>query len=108
MFCNACGKSIVDDGRFCSYCGNVVGDPPVPKKLIRLRSDRKVAGVCSGLAQYLELDVSLIRILWFFIALVSGIVPGLVAYILAWIIIPEEPQLTPVVVAPHQQPIATS
>ena len=106
MYCNACGKSIVDDGRFCSYCGNVVGNPPVPKKLIRLRSDRKIAGVCSGLAHYLDLDVSLVRILWFFIACATGVVPGLVAYILAWIIIPEEPFLQPVVAA--HDPITAS
>jgi phage shock protein C len=105
MFCNACGKSIVDDGRFCSYCGNVVGNPPTPKQLIRLRSDRKIAGVCSGLARYLDLDVSLVRILWFFITLVSGVAPGIVAYILAWIIVPEEPELKAVIAA--QQPITT-
>jgi phage shock protein C len=96
MYCNACGKSIAEDGRFCSYCGNVVGVPPTPKKLMRLRSDRKIAGVCSGLAHYLDLDVSLVRILWFFITLACGIVPGLVAYVLGWIIIPEEPFLLPV------------
>jgi phage shock protein C len=105
MYCNACGKAIVDDGRFCSYCGNVVGNPPIPKKLIRSRSDRKIAGVCSGFAHYLELDVSLVRILWFFIMLATGVVPGLIAYILAWIIIPEEPELKPVVAA--NQPITT-
>jgi phage shock protein C len=105
MYCNACGKAIVDDGRFCSYCGNVVGNPPIPKKLIRSRSDRKIAGVCSGFARYLELDVSLVRILWFFIMLATGVVPGLIAYILAWIIIPEEPELKPVVAA--NQPITT-
>ena len=105
MYCNACGKAIVDDGRFCSYCGNVVGNPPTPRKLIRLRSDRKIAGVCSGLAQYLALDVSLVRILWFFITLATGVVPGLIAYALAWIIVPEEPELKPVVAA--QQPITT-
>ena len=95
MYCNACGKAIAEDGRFCSYCGNVVGIPPTPKKLMRLRSDRKIAGVCSGLAHYLELDVSLVRILWFFITLACGIFPGLVAYVLGWIIIPEEPLLLP-------------
>jgi phage shock protein C len=105
MYCNACGKAIVDDGRFCSYCGNVVGNPPIPKKLIRSRSDRKIAGVCSGFAHYLGLDVSLVRILWFFIMLATGVVPGLIAYILAWIIIPEEPELKPVVAA--NQPITT-
>jgi phage shock protein C len=95
MYCNACGKGIAEDGRFCSYCGNVVGVPPVPKKLMRSRTDRKIGGVCAGLAAYLELDVSLVRILWFFITLACGIVPGLVAYILAWIIIPEGQYLLP-------------
>ena len=76
MYCNACGKAIAEDGRFCSYCGNVVGIPPTPKKLMRLRYDRKIAGVCSGLAHYLDLDVSLVRILWFFITLACGIFPG--------------------------------
>jgi phage shock protein C len=51
--------------------------------------------VCAGLAAYLELDVSLVRILWFFITLACGIVPGVVAYILAWIIIPEGQYLLP-------------
>ena len=76
MYCNACGKNIAEDGRFCCYCGNVVGIPPTPKKLMRSRSDRKIAGVCAGLAHYLELDVSLVRILWFFITLACGIFPG--------------------------------
>ena len=102
MYCNACGKAIAEDGRFCSSCGNVVGIPPTPKKLMRSRADRKIAGVCSGLAQYLDLDISLVRILWFFIAFVSGVFPGFIAYVLAWIIIPEEPELRPVVAA--QQP----
>jgi phage shock protein C len=102
MYCNACGKTIADDGRFCSSCGNVVGIAPPPKKLMRSRYDRKVGGVCAGLGHYLDLDVSLVRILWFFIAFISGIFPGLVAYVLAWIIIPEEPLMVPV--AASQQP----
>jgi predicted nucleic acid-binding Zn ribbon protein len=48
MYCNACGKAIAEDGRFCSYCGNVVGIPS-PKKLMR-SAERKIAGVCAGLA----------------------------------------------------------
>ncbi len=103
MYCNACGKTIADDVRFCLHCGNVVGIPPTRKKLMRSRSDRKIGGVCAGLAQYLDLDVALVRILWFFIAFISGIIPGLVAYVLAWIIIPEEPLLLPV--AASQQPV---
>jgi phage shock protein C len=105
MYCNACGKVIAEDGRFCSHCGNVVGIPPAPKKLMRSRFDRKVGGVCAGLAQYLDLDVSLVRILWFFVVLVSGIFPGIVAYVLAWIIVPEESMLLPV--AASQQTVTS-
>jgi len=97
MYCNACGKAIADDGRFCTYCGAGVGNPPAVKRLIRLRSDRKIAGVCAGLARYLALDVVLVRVLVVFITFVSGIMPGVVAYILAWIIVPEEPETLPVV-----------
>jgi phage shock protein C len=105
MYCNACGKVIVEAGRFCSYCGNVVGITPTPKKLIRSRADRKIAGVCAGLAEYLELDTSLVRILWFFITLACGVLPGVVAYVLGWIIIPEAPLLLPA--APSQQPVTS-
>ena len=105
MYCNACGKTTAEDGRFCPYCGNVVGIPPSPKKLMRSRADRKIGGVCAGLARYLDLDVSLVRILWFFITLACGIFPGIVAYVLGWIIIPEEPLLLPV--ATSQQPVTS-
>jgi len=105
MFCNACGKTIADDGRFCSYCGNVVGITPTPKKLMRSRGNRKIGGVCAGLAQYLDLDISLVRILWAFITLACGIFPGIIAYVLGWIIIPEEQLLLPV--ATSQQPVTS-
>ena len=105
MYCNACGKVIAEDGRYCSHCGTVVGMPPTPKKLMRSRSDRKIGGVCAGVAQYLDLDVSLVRILWFFITLACGIFPGFIAYVLGWIIIPEASYLTPVVTS--QQPVAS-
>ena len=105
MYCNSCGKTIADDGRFCCYCGNVVGTVPTPKRLMRSRSDRKIGGVCAGLAHYLDLDVSLVRILWFFITFACGIFPGLIAYVLGWIFIPVEPLLLPV--ATSQQPVTT-
>ena|SRR5664279_862605 len=101
MYCNACGKMISEDGRYCSHCGSVVGLHAAPKRLTRLRAERKIGGVCAGLADYLDLDVSLVRILWFFITLACGIFPGVIAYLLAWIIIPEMPPLLPVQ-ASHQ------
>jgi phage shock protein C len=107
MYCNACGKVIGEEGRYCSHCGTAVGYLNPPKKLMRSRSDRKIGGVCAGLGHYLAMDVSLVRILWFFVVLATGIFPGIVAYVLGWIIIPEEPFLLPVGV-PQQPVIAAS
>ena len=104
MYCNACGKAIAEDGRFCSYCGNLQGILPTPKRLTRSRSEKKIAGVCAGLAQYFDLDVTLVRILCVFLTLATGVCPGIVTYLLAWIIIPSEPELKPALAA--QQPVA--
>ena len=102
MYCNACGAAIPDQARFCSACGRAVAYPHCPSKLMRSRTDRKIAGICAGLSEHLGLDTSLVRILWVFVVLATGFFPGIIAYILAWIIIPEEPALPPVVVQPHQ------
>ena len=104
MYCNSCGKTIAQDARFCAYCGTVVGITPMPEKLMRSRADRKIAGVCAGLAQYLGEDVTLVRMLCIFITLATGVCPGIITYVLAWIIIPSEPELRPAVAT--QQPVA--
>ena len=61
-------------------------------RLDRSRTDRKLAGVCGGLAQYFNTDATLIRVLFVVLALLGG--PGLVIYLLMWILVPEEPQGT--------------
>ena len=96
MYCNACGKAIPDDARYCSCCGSLVGHPPSPKKLVRPRAHRCIAGVCAGLGPYLDLDVTLVRLVWVLIVIFSGIFPGVLVYALAWIIVPEDPQWVPV------------
>jgi phage shock protein C len=48
-----------------------------------------IAGVCAGFAEYLELDPTLVRILWVMLVLFGGC--GVLGYIVAWIIMPEEP-----------------
>lgn len=58
------------------------------KKLYRSKKDRIIAGVCGGMGEYFDVDPTLIRLLWVFLAL-YGI--GLFGYIAAWAIIPEEP-----------------
>ena len=59
------------------------------KKLYRSASDRKLAGVCGGVARYLNMDPTVIRVLWAIISLFAFI--GVAAYIVCAFIIPEEP-----------------
>ena len=60
-----------------------------PKRIYRSRKERWVAGVCGGLGEYLNLDPALMRLLWVIFTFFGG--AGLLVYIIAWIIIPEEP-----------------
>jgi len=105
MYCNACGKSMDDQARFCSQCGRAVA-PPHGNRLMRPRHDRKIAGVCAAFGEHLGMDISLVRILWVFLTFAAGFFPGLIAYILAWIIIPDEAALPPVVAPAQHQPVA--
>ncbi len=56
------------------------------KSLYRSESDKKILGVCGGLAQYFEVDPVLVRVLFAFLTIITGVFPGVLAYfIMAWI-----------------------
>ena len=77
---------------------------PAPrKKLARARSDKKIAGVCGGFADYLEIDSTLVRLLWIMLVFFGGW--GLIGYVIAWLIMPMEPVPQAV---PAVDPVATS
>jgi phage shock protein C len=61
------------------------------KRLYRSRTDRMLAGVAGGMAQYFEADPSLVRVLMVAVILFSAILPGLLLYLACVLIIPEEP-----------------
>jgi phage shock protein C len=63
------------------------------ERLVRPRQNRKVAGVCAGFAEYFDLDVTLIRIVWVLCVVCAGV--GALAYVVCWIVIPEEPLMLP-------------
>jgi phage shock protein PspC (stress-responsive transcriptional regulator) len=58
-----------------------------PRKLYRSRSQRMLGGVCGGLAEYFNVDATLIRVLFLVLAVFGG--TGLVIYVVMWIIVPD-------------------
>ena len=60
-----------------------------PKRLYRSKNDRVLGGICAGLGKFFTLDPVLVRVLWAISFFVGGV--GFLAYLIAWIIIPEEP-----------------
>jgi phage shock protein C len=62
-----------------------------PKRVYRSRKDRILGGVCGGLGNYFNLDPVLVRVIWVVLLFAAGV--GFLAYILAWILIPEEPAI---------------
>ena len=62
------------------------------KKLYRSRTDKKICGVCGGLAKYLEIDVTIVRLVCALLVVFTGI--GLLAYIIGALVMPNEPDDT--------------
>lgn len=61
------------------------------RKLYRSRSNRMLSGVCGGIADYFDIDATIIRLVWALITFMSAGFPGIVVYVIAVFIIPEEP-----------------
>jgi phage shock protein C len=59
--------------------------------LYRSRKNRMIAGVCGGLAEWLGWDPTLVRILYVVVSILSIAFPGILAYIILWILMPEAP-----------------
>ena len=95
MFCPQCGREYTSSVNYCSQCGAAMSpaQPRPAKKLYLSRTDRKIGGVCGGFAAYLGMDPTLVRLIWVMTALVGGW--GLLGYLIAWIVVPEEPLFQP-------------
>ena len=58
------------------------------KRLYRSKTDRKIAGVCGGIAEYFKIDPTIVRVIAVLLLLPGGL-PGLLPYLVLWVIIPE-------------------
>jgi len=90
MNCPSCSRNLETDSSFCRFCGTSVDSPSTPpRRLVRVPHDGHVAGVCAGVADYFDVDVTLIRLAWVALSIVPGVlVGGVIAYAVAWAILP--------------------
>ncbi len=96
MVCTHCKRELTEHSNFCYYCGASQqvapsGVPPIQKRLMRSSVDCKIAGVCGGIAEYMDVDPTVVRLVWVLITFFTGIVPGIVAYLVAWMVMPVTP-----------------
>ncbi len=61
---------------------------PPSKRLHKIRAGKKIAGVCAGFAEYFDMDVTLMRIIWLALLLLPPHI-GLIAYIVSWAVLPK-------------------
>ena len=98
MYCTKCGRELQDQEIYCCQCGTATERAaqrafagPEPRPLTRSIYDKKIAGVCAGVAKYLDVDVTVVRLVWLILTFFPPSI-GLVAYIIAWIVMPKEPE----------------
>lgn len=109
MYCTSCGAQNSDSARFCTACGATTelnGGTAIPgsqqgypnggaaysaprKRLRRRPAEGKIAGVCAGFAEYFDMDVTLVRLIWIALVLIPA-GAGVIPYIVAWIILPRD------------------
>ena len=61
------------------------------KKIYKSKSQKMLSGVCGGIAQYFNIDPTIVRMIWALVSVFSAAIPGTLIYIICAIIIPEEP-----------------
>ena len=98
MICLNCQREISDYSNYCNFCGSMQKTPDnnAGRRLLRSSTNSKIAGVCGGVAEYLNIDPTLVRLAWVLLSLIPGCVfGGIVVYLLAWIIVPKAPLALP-------------
>ncbi len=91
MTCARCFKEIEDGSSFCRFCGAAASATPrtTAPRLIRIPEEGQLGGVCAGLANYFDADVTLVRLAWVILSIVPGLLlGGVLVYAICWILLP--------------------
>lgn len=101
MVCPNCRREIAEYSNFCYFCGarqsRAPEGAPAAKRLMRSSTDCKIAGVCGGVAEYLEVDSTLVRLVWVLLVIFPvPLVPAVLGYFVAWLVMPRAPLPGPV------------
>lgn len=92
MPCSHCQRDLPEYSNFCAYCGARQRPTSFRRRLMRSSIDVKIGGVCGGIGEYFDVDPTIVRLVWVALSVFpGGIVGGLVAYVLAWLIVPKAP-----------------
>jgi phage shock protein PspC (stress-responsive transcriptional regulator) len=95
MICPHCQRDIADYSNFCACCGARLRATGFRRRLLRSSADSKLGGVCGGIGEYFDIDSTIIRLVWVALSVVPGaFVGGILAYLLAWAVIPKAPLAT--------------
>ena len=62
-----------------------------PKRLFRSRKDKMLAGICGGIADYMVVDPTIVRLIFALATFFTVVFPGVLIYLIMWIVVPKEP-----------------
>jgi phage shock protein PspC (stress-responsive transcriptional regulator) len=90
-YCPYCAEEIRPEAIKCRHCGSIVDGHPLSHTWYRSRAGKRIAGVCSGLAEEFGISVTILRLAFVLGTLIGG--PGVIIYLVLWVIMPYRPEM---------------
>ena len=102
MYCSHCGVQVAAHAAFCASCGGAQPGNVSNRRLVRPTVGRKLGGVCLAIANYLNVEITLVRVIAVLAMLIPPF-PAVLVYIICWVVIPSEENV--VQPAPYAHPV---